>query len=354
MRIGIVAPPFIPVPPIGYGGTELFVAHLANELHMRGHDVVVYANGESCVACELRWRYQRAEWPIADPTAAQLKNAEHSSWAIHDAGDWADIIHLNDVAAVPFTRFVQPPVVLTLHHPHEPALSAVYAEHPELEYVAISAAQAGREPMRTSVVHHGLSLSDYTYRARKDDYLLFLGRFAPCKGAHAAIDVARRSGLRLKMAGEIQPMFRDYWERDVQPHIDGRQVEYLGEADLMLKNELLASARALLFPIQWDEPFGLIMIEAMACGTPVLAFPGGSVSEIVRDGVSGWVCADADDMAARAASPAIASQSCRAWVAERFTCERMAARYVAVYERALGHRAPRGALLPCDVHLENA
>jgi len=352
MRIGIVAPPFIPVPPIAYGGTELFIAHLASELHARGEEVTVYANGESRVACALKWLYCRSEWPISDPLAAQLKSADHSSWAVHDAMQWADVVHLNDVVAVPFTRFADVPVVLTIHHPHEPALSGVYSRYPDVEYVAISAAQARREPMpRVSVVHHGLSLSDYRCSDRKEDYLVFLGRMAPCKGVHTAIEVARRAGLPLKIAGEIQPVFQEYWDHDVRPHVDGTSVEYVGEAGLARKNELLANARALLFPIHWDEPFGLVMIEAMACGTPVLAFDAGSVPEIVRDGVSGWICADAADMAARAASPGIAAESCRAWVASRFSCERMVDRYLDVYDRMLGGRPPA---VPMDELVENA
>ena len=152
-------------------------------------------------------------------------------------------------------------------------LSAIYEQFPETTYVAISHAQARREPMdRVAVVHHGLRIDDYTFAADKDDYLAFLGRMVPCKGAHTAIDVARRAGLRLKLAGEVQPMFEDYWREEVLPQVDGDQIQYLGEADGAMKNELLSGARALLFPIDWEEPFGLVMVEAMACGTPVLAF----------------------------------------------------------------------------------
>jgi glycosyltransferase involved in cell wall biosynthesis len=191
-----------------------------------------------------------------------------------------------------------------------------------------------------SVVPHGLNLSDYIVEGRKDDYVAFLGRMAPCKGAHLAIAAALRAGVRLKMAGEIQPRFHDYWAREIEPQIDGDRIQYIGEADLLKKNELLALARALLFPIQWDEPFGLVMIEAMACGTPVLAFRGGAVEEIVRDGVSGWICADIDEMAARIATMSIGPESCRAWVVERFSCERMVDGYLAIYRRALSRTTP--------------
>ncbi|HWW83359.1 MAG TPA: glycosyltransferase family 4 protein [Vicinamibacterales bacterium] len=335
MRVGLVAPPFIPVPPVKYGGTELFVANLARGLHAKGHDVTVYANGDSRVECQLKWRYAHADWPVANAMAAQLKNDDHTAWAIHDAGRSVDLLHLNDIVGVPLTRFVNIPVVVTIHHMHEPALSDLYSKYP-LDYVAISRAQARREQMpKIHVVPHGVPIDDYVFRARKEDYLAFLGRMAPCKGAHVAIEVARRAGMRLKLAGEIQPCFREYWERQILPHVDGRSIEYIGEADRSCKNELLSRARALLFPIDWDEPFGLVMIESMACGTPVLAFARGSVPEIVRDGVSGWICRDTHELAHRAVAPGIPAESCRDWVAECFSRERMVDRYLEIYRHAL-------------------
>src|SRR4029453_19420928 len=154
-------------------------------------------------------------------------------------------------------------------------------------------------------IHHGIDLSQYRFQGRKQQYLSFLGRIAPIKGTHLAISVAQKSGIPLKIAGEIQPIFRDYFEAEVKPHIDGKFIEYLGEADLAAKNELLGNSLALLFPIQWHEPFGLVMAEAMACGTPVLALPGGSVPEVVKEGVSGHICATPSDMVQRLKSLAL-------------------------------------------------
>jgi glycosyltransferase involved in cell wall biosynthesis len=340
MRIGIIVPPLIAVPPARYGGTELFVAHLAEGLHEQGHQVVVYANGDSRVDCTLKWRYQHADWPVREPLAAQLKMVDHTAWAVHDATPSVDVLHLNDVTGVPLTRFAAAPAVVTLHHPHEPVLSDVYQKYQDVDYVAISAAQAGQETLRNlHVVHHGIPLDRYTCRAAKDDYALFLGRMAPCKGAHLAIEAALRAGIRLKLAGEIQPVFQQYWDEQIRPRVDGRQIEYVGEADHAYKNELLGRARALLFPIQWEEPFGLVLIEAMACGTPVLAFAGGSVREIVRDGVSGWICDDAADMARRIVSPGVEPGSCRDWVGVHFSSERMVRDYLAVYEAALARES---------------
>jgi glycosyltransferase involved in cell wall biosynthesis len=334
MRIALIAPPFIAVPPSNYGGTELFIAMLARGLHARGHDVVVYANGQSCLPCRVKWRYPRTDWPLADPERGALKNSDHTSWAIDDASRQSDVIHLNDVVGVPFTRFVDQPVVLTLHHPHDPAISEQYSRYPDIEYVAIGAWLARREPMpHVRVVHHGISVDDYSFSSQKDDYVAFLGRMAPCKGPHLAIEAARRAGVRVKLAGEVQPMFREYWERQVLPLIDGRQAEYIGEVNSEQKNELLSRARALLFPIQWEEPFGLVMIEAMACGTPVLALSGGAVEEVVCHGVSGWICRDTEDMADRLTAQQLKPSDCRDHVVRHFSVDRMVDRYLEIYEQ---------------------
>jgi glycosyltransferase involved in cell wall biosynthesis len=332
MRIALISPPFIEVPPRRYGGTELFIANLASELFVRGHDVTVYANGDSSIECPLKWRYPHSDWPPSGSARSQLKNLDHTAWAIQDAAQSADVIHLNDVVGLSFTMFVNAPTVVTIHHPHEPELSEHYLRYPHACYVAIAEWLARAEPMPdVRVVHHGIPVDRYTLSEHKDDYVAFLGRMAPCKGAHLAIAAARRAGVRLKLAGEIQPVFREYWEQQVAPLVDGRQIEYIGEADFAMKNELLSRARALLFPIEWEEPFGLVLVEAMACGTPVLAFAGGAVTEIVRDGVNGWICGDLDEMTARIDAPGIDACVCRSFVEANFSVGKMADRYLDVY-----------------------
>ena len=333
MRIALIAPPFIPVPPAAYGGTELFIAHLAEALIARAHDVTVFATGDSTVGSRVRATYPHKAWPLPQGESGQLRNLDHQAWAMHEAqADPYDVVHVNDALAVPFSRFLSKPIVHTLHHPHEDALSSLYARYPAVHYVAISDAQRSLESMpRLTTIHHGLRLEDYRMVERKQPYLAFLGRMAPVKGPHLAIEVARRAGIPLKLAGEIQPLFQSYWDSMVAPHIDGRMVEFVGEATREIKNELLGNALALLFPIQWNEPFGLVMIEAMACGTPVLALPGGAVPEVVADGVTGWICGSVAEMAQRAAHLQIDAASCRQHVADHFSVERMAGNYEALY-----------------------
>jgi glycosyltransferase involved in cell wall biosynthesis len=340
MRVALIAPPFIPVPPKKYGGTELFVAQLAEGLQKQGIEVVVYTNGESTVATERRWLYEKQQWPIEGEVFANLTDINHSAWAIQDATRECDLIHVNNVPAIAMSRLISLPMVYTIHHVHEDQLSKFYAEYPGIDYVAISEFQRKMERMpRMRTIHHGLDTSLYTWQGGKREYLSFLGRIAPMKGPHLAIEAAKRSGIPLKIAGEIQPCFNSYWESQVKPHVDGKFIEYVGEADMQAKNELLKSSVAMLFPIQWNEPFGLVMIEAMACGAPVLAFSGGAVEEVVSSGVSGFICKDVGEMAARTKdAAALNSASIRAYVQEKFSTQRMAAEYADLFREVIGER----------------
>jgi glycosyltransferase involved in cell wall biosynthesis len=233
-----------------------------------------------------------------------------------------------------FSRLRGPRWAYTLHHPHLPSLSAFYAGFPNVEFVSISNFQREKEELlkRIRTIHHGIDLSSYNLQTKKSGYLSFLGRIAPIKGIHSAIEIAKRSGIPLKIAGEVQPIYREYFESRIKPHLDGKFIEYVGEADLALKNELLGNSMAMLFPIEWDEPFGLVMVEAMATGTPVIAFPGGSVAEIVRDGVSGFVCSGVEDAVARVREvQAIEPAAVRAYAQQYFSVERMVQDYLALY-----------------------
>lgn len=345
MRVALVAPPFLPVPPRKYGGTELFIAQLAEGLQAKGVDVVVYTISESTVGVETRWFYKDAQWPIKGEVFDNLKDMNHSSWAIRDASKECDIIHLHNVPALMFTRYVQNPCVYTVHHVHEDPMSEIYANFPGVEFVTISEFQRQQETMeRIRTIHHGVDMKLYEFKETKQDYLAFLGRIAPIKGTHLAIEVAQRTGIPLKIGGEIQPMFQEYFDSMIRPHIDGKFIEFVGEVDLEAKNELLGNARAMLFPIQWNEPFGLVMIEAMACGTPVLALPGGSVEEVVRDGVSGFVSNSIGEMADRAlhSLSTLKPHAVHSYALQHFSVERMVDEYIGLFQEMIGGASPLG------------
>jgi len=349
LRIALIAPPFITVPPKQYGGTELFIAQLAEGLKAKGLDVVVYTNGESEVGVEKRWLFEKSQWPIKGDIYNHVSDSTHTAWALRDAVETADIIHINNATGVTFSEFIQQPMVCTIHHPLESALTDLYRRFARVEYVCISAQQKqALDIANATVIHHGLDTTLYQARMKKKKYLSFIGRIAPVKGAHVAIEVAKKAGIPLKIAGEVQPVFRDYFETEIKPHIDGKFIEYIGEADMAAKNELLGDSLAMLFPIDWDEPFGLVMIEAMACGTPVLALPGGSVPEIVKNGISGYVCSDAQEMAQRAAQLAdepMDAAAVRAYVEENFSVARMVDEYHDLYLQMLaGKSQPESAV----------
>jgi glycosyltransferase involved in cell wall biosynthesis len=336
LRIALIAAPFIAVPPAEYGGTELFVGQLAEGLSKAGVDAVVYANGESTVQAERRWLYERSLWPIKQPERAWIRELNHTSWAIRDALKDCDVIHVQSPQGLAFSHLVDRPFVLTLHGPHEDYLSEYYARYPDVQYVCISDAQCRQESLpHLRTIHHGIDLSLYRLVENKQQYLSFIGRIAPIKGTHLAIDVAHRTGIPLKIAGEVQPTFREYFESKIRPKIDGKLIEYIGPADLQAKNELLGNSMAMLFPIQWNEPFGLVMVEAMACGTPVIALPGGSVPEVVVEGVSGHVCRSIREMTRCIRDLNTKPADVRRYVEENFSVEVMVRKYINLYQETL-------------------
>lgn len=337
MKIALVAPPFISVPPKKYGGTELFVGELALGLAKRGFDLTLYTNSESTLPVPMKWFYEKEEWPLSGEAEANLKGLNHVAWAVKEASVEADLIHLNNAAGLPLSHFVDMPLIYTVHHAYEEPLNDFYTGFPDVAFVTISNFQRSRLKVRNArTIHHGIEMGKYVLQENKQDYLTFLGRIAPTKGVHLAIEIAKRSGMPLKIAGEIQPLYQEYWERQVKPHVDGRFIEYVGQVGLREKNELLGASKAMLFPIQWDEPFGLVMIESMACGTPVLALPGGSVMEVVKEGVSGCVRNSAAELARCARESNFAPGSVRAYVEENFSSDRMVEQYIELYSEILG------------------
>lgn len=336
MRIAILSTPFIRVPPAGYGGTELFCYELAEELHARGHDVTLYTTGDSTTSCRKRWLYPHAEWP---PTP--FDDTTHLAWALADTASGAyDVVHLNSALALPFTRFVDGPFVYTIHHHREAPISRLYAAHQNIAYVAISRRQLELEThlAQATVIHHGLSPERYPESDRDQGYLLHLGRYAPEKGTHLAVDAARAAGLPVVLAGRTHPQDRAYFEEEVAPRLNRPGVAEVGEADHPRKLALLRGARALLCPLQWEEPFGLVAIEAMLCGTPVVGFARGSYPEIVDEGVTGFL-APPGDAAALARLVArldrFDRRACARRARERFTTAVMTDAYEALYARVI-------------------
>ena len=342
MKIALIAPPFISVPPKKYGGTELFIAELAEGLQQEGVEVVVYTIGESTVNVPKKWRYEKENWPVCGDPEANLKSLSHSAWAVNDAAADADVIHLNNAPGLCFSQFVKAPFVYTLHHAYEKHLVEYYGLLPDVRYVSISEFQRQALGMRQArTIHHGLRLSRYQLQETKQHYLSFLGRIAPDKGTHLAIEIAKQAGIPLRIAGEIQPIYREYWEQRIQPLVDGTFIQYVGEVGLAEKNALLGGSLAMLFPVQWEEPFGLVMIEAMACGTPVLAMPGGSVSEIIQEGVNGCVRETVSDLANCAKDLKFKADEVRRYAEQNFALERMVREYIKVYSEIIDARGGR-------------
>jgi glycosyltransferase involved in cell wall biosynthesis len=343
----MISTPFLAVPPKDYGGTELVVSQLTEGLVARGHEVTVFATGDSRTTAELRWLYESAEWP-----PQPLTDLNHSMWALGEVqlGEY-DVIHVHSATALSAHRLMPDlPLVYTMHHVREEALSAFYAHHPRVTYVAISADQASREVSLpdVTVIHHGLDPRGYEWTSRPDDYVAFLGRLAPIKGAHTAIDAAEAAGVPIRVAGAVHDEDRAFGDREIAPRLARPHVTHLGTIGMEAKRVLLRDARALLAPIEWNEPFGLVLIEAMLSGCPVIAYPRGSVPELVESGVTGFIVRDRDELTAllRAGSAlhAFDRRRCRMRAAERFSCDRMVREYESLYAR-VARRARRSLLI---------
>ncbi len=333
LRIALISTPFVPVPPKGYGGTELVVAELARSLTARGVEVVVYATGDSELpGIELRSYFPAAQWP-PDRDIERV----HATWSLRDAARdprGFDAVHVHSPCAVEMARLCPYPVIGTLHHDFDPELTDLYRRVPQVKLVAISRSQARREAAPVAaVIHHGLDPARFTPMPEQG-YLLFLGRYDRVKGVTEAIEVAVRAGLPLVMAGEVHE--RDYFEAEVKPLIAKHGVLEVGPVGGNRKTALLARARALLFPIEWEEPFGLVTIEALLSGVPVLATARGAVPEVVDDGVTGVICDDATEMvaAARIADRLFNRERIRNQALERWTAARMADEYLRLYSAA--------------------
>jgi glycosyltransferase involved in cell wall biosynthesis len=339
MRIAQVSPLFESVPPQSYGGTERVVSYLTEELVRQGHDVTLFASGDSTTRAELvpiTERALRLSKSSIDHLAHHIVMLE----AVARQADEFDVIHYHiDYLHFPLSRRLESLHITTLHGRLDiPDLAPLYREFPEMPVVSISDSQRAPLPWINWVatVHHGLPPNLYTFREEPGEYLAFVGRISPEKRLDRAIEIARRVGMPLKIAAKVDAVDDRYFEQVVEPLLDGPLVEYLGEVGDVEKNTLLGGACGLLFPIDWPEPFGLVMIEAMACGTPVIAFDRGSVPEIIDEGITGFVVSNVDE-AVRAAEKvsSLSRRACRDTFEARFTADRMARDYVGLYHDIL-------------------
>lgn len=348
MRIAQVAPLYESVPPKLYGGTERVVSYLTEELMHMGHDVVLYASGDSKTRARLRPvcpRSLRLEPGSKDTLAHHILMLEQVRQDAHEF----DIIHYHiDYLHYPLSRRMKTRHVTTLHGRLDlPDLAPLYVEFRDMPVVSISDAQ--REPLPwakwMTTVHHGLPGDLYRFRPRPDGYFAFLGRISPEKRVDFAIEIARRAGCQIKIAAKLDMVDRAYFDQSVRPLLDFPEVEYVGEIGEGEKEEFLGGAKALLFPVDWPEPFGLVMIEALACGTPVIAFRRGSVEEVLSDGETGFICGTVEE-ATRAVERvgSLNRVRCREVFEERFSASRMARDYIAVYEQLLGGREASGRI----------
>lgn len=350
MRIAQVAPLAESVPPTLYGGTERIVSYLTEELVRQGHEVTLYASGDSqtsarLVACVPR--ALRLDEEVIDPIAHGIVELER---VFADAADH-DVIHWHvDYLHFPVSRRLTVPGLTTLHGRLDiPDLQPIYAEFTEMPVVSISNDQRAPLPNANWIgtVHHGLPLDEFAPSRDVGDYLAFLGRMSPEKRADRAVEVAHRTKMPIKLAAKVDPADQEYFEREIEPLLEHDRVEYVGEIGGHEKMELLNHARALLFPIDWAEPFGLVMIEAMACGTPVIAYRSGSVPEVIEDGVSGFIVDDIDGaVEAVGRLDELDRDTVRAAFERRFTVDRMARDYVALYEKLVGHEPTAGQASP--------
>ena len=351
MRIAQVTPLYEAVPPKLYGGTERVVAHLTDALVDLGHEVTLFASAEARTKAHLV--PVRDQAIRLDPSPLKSDMAAHLTMLaeVLDRVDKFDVIHFHtDMIQFPMFRKSAAKTLTTLHGRLDMKdLPGVYERWPEFGLVSISDDQRRPMPLANwrATVHHGMPAELYRYSDRSDGYLAFLGRISPEKRPDRAIEIATRLGKRLKIAAKVDAADRIYFDEAIKPLIDGNPlIEFIGEIGDHRKSAFLGGADALLFPIDWPEPFGLVMIEAMACGTPVVAFRCGSTSEIVEDGRTGFIVDTLDQaIAATRQAQFLDRKEVRAQFEERFSASAMARRYVAEYEALLVARTERAPVL---------
>ncbi len=342
LRVAVLAPISWRVPPRHYGPWEQFVSLLTEGLVERGLDVTLFATADSMTKARLVGSAPRGYSEQVD-LDAKVWECLHISAVFERAAEF-DLIHNSfDFLPLSFSGLVDTPVVTTIHGFSSERIVPVYQKYNgSTHYVAISDADRHPSLEYMATIHHGIDMGEFTIGGSRRDYLLFFGRIHPDKGTEEAIIVARRAGLPLVIAGIVQD--RDYFERAVEPHIAGDRVQFIGAVGPERKNELLGGARALLHLVNFDEPFGFSVVEALACGTPVIARRRGSMPELIVEGVNGCLVGSEDEaVEALRCIGDLDSGGVRASVEHRFSKDRMVDEYVAVYQRIVGRTASRGA-----------
>lgn len=347
LRVAMLAPPWISVPPPGYGGVESVVSVLTETLVRRGAEVTLFCAPGSRSSARVVTLLDAAH---PEEIERSLYEGDHVARAFQEVdravgGGAFDVVHDHcGFTALAMADRLATPSVHTLHGQFTASTAAFYARHAhKAKLVGISHAQLASGPRglgAIDVIPNPIDVRGWPMRERKDDYLLWIGRMTADKGPHRAIAAARLAGVPLLMAGVIQPGQRPFFDREVAPHIDGARVRFLGEVGGSLKHSIFAGARALLMPIRWREPFGMVMVEALACGTPVIAFPEGAAGELVVQGKTGFLVENEREMAAAVEKlPCIDARDCRAWVAEHCDVDVVAAAYEATYRSVACRRA---------------
>lgn len=340
MRIAQIAPLWIPVPPHTYGGTELVISWLCDELVRRGHKVTLFATADSKTKAKLVPIWPKSLWK------ANLK-APHAVFSLlyeklTSLQDQFDIIHDHcEFYTASYSKFLKPPVITTLHHPLTEETINLYKKFPKINFVAVSKNQRKSGPGINIVktIYHGLPLENYQFNPKPKNYLIWLSKITREKGIAEAIDIAKLSGENLIISGNIPPECGDYFDFRIKPLIDGKKIQFVGASDFEKKIDLFKNAKAFIFPVKRPEPFGLVVIEAMACGTPVIAFKEGSLPELIEDGKTGFLVSSVEEACQSLKKiDKISREYCREYVQKNFNLKRMVNRYEKLYKKILKQR----------------
>lgn len=329
LKIGVLAPPWLTVPPQTYGGTELIVDILCRGFKEAGHEPILFAAGDSSCPVELNPSFARAEMP-----PDKYKEHAHIAHFLKQASELdLDVIHSHLEGLQPYSSLLQSPIICTLHVEITPARTAFLSTNTGVTYVAVSADQADSFPMDTEVIHHGIELHRYPFESSKREYFLFLGEISRRKGVDSAVSIVRQLDRQLKIAGYLPPAEEQWFLGDVMTGECKGLVDFIGPVGFAEKISLLSDAAALLTPIRWREPFGLVLIEAMACGTPVVANARGALPELIEHGVTGFLCNNDDELMHAANHVGqIDPVKCRKRVESLFDHRRMVEDYLRLFE----------------------